>query len=98
MRLEDSCKHTEDLYSKQQLQMRPLLDVMINRRVWEEVTARGEHKAREASSMIERMECFYCLKQSGAVENYLLSRTPLGPFKRCLPVWKNMSLGLFNFL
>lgn len=52
MRLEDSCKHTENLYSQQQLQMRPLLDVMINRSVWEEITARGEHAALEARNMI----------------------------------------------
>lgn len=56
MKLEDPCKQTEDLYSDQQLQMRPLLDVMINRSVWEEVTARGEHTVLEASNVIERSE------------------------------------------
>lgn len=82
MKLEDPCRQTEDLYSDQQLQMRPLLDVMINRSVWVEVTARGEHAALEANNVIERSEPFYCLKQNAAVENYLLNHIPFFPLKK----------------
>lgn len=97
MNLEDPHKQAEDLYSDQQLQMRPLLDAMINRSVWEVVTARGEHAALEASNVIERSEPFYCLKQNAAVENCLLNHTAAAPFKECLPTWKNICLNWFNF-
>lgn len=96
MKLEDPHRQAEDLYSDQQLQMRPFLDVMINRSVWEEVIARGEHAVLEASNVIERSEPFYCLKQNAAVENYLLNHTPFVPLKKCLPAWKNTCLDLFN--
>lgn len=96
MKLEDPRKTAEDFYSDQQLQMRPLLDVMINRSVWEEVTARGEHAVLEASNVIERSELFYCLKQNAAVENYLLNHTPFVPLKKSLPAWKDTCLDLFN--
>lgn len=43
---------TEDLYSEEQLQTGPLLDLMINRSVWEVVAARGEQAAVETSNMI----------------------------------------------
>ncbi|XP_005061118.1 PREDICTED: cocaine- and amphetamine-regulated transcript protein [Ficedula albicollis] len=46
MKPEDPHRQTEDLCSDRQLQMRPLLDVMINRSVWEEVTARAIPAAR----------------------------------------------------
>ncbi|XP_053859332.1 cocaine- and amphetamine-regulated transcript protein isoform X2 [Vidua macroura] len=42
MKLEDPHRQTEDLCSDQQLQMRPLLDVMINWSVWEEIEALQE--------------------------------------------------------
>lgn len=98
MRLEDSCKHTEDLYSEQQLQMRSLLDVMIDRTAWGEVIARGEHAALEASNMIvQEIRGFLLPWTKSCSENHLLNHASRGPFKLCLP-GKNTSLVLFKFL